>query len=105
MRAVSHPGTRIIVSWYSRAWQPVLHLLEALGLKYPLPFLNWTTVGDIENLLRLAGFESIRARGHVLLPSGSAPSAASPTASSQGLCAPPGGGPTSAISIPTGTST
>ena len=68
LRAVSHPGTRIIVNWYSRVWQPVLHLLEALGLKYPLPFLNWTTVGDIENLLRLAGFEAIRARGHILLP-------------------------------------
>lgn len=68
LRAVSHPGTRIIINWYSRLWQPVVHLLEALGLKYPLPFLNWTTVGDIENLLRLAGFEVVRARGHILLP-------------------------------------
>jgi SAM-dependent methyltransferase len=68
LRAVSHPGTRVIVNWYSRLWQPALHLLEALGLKYPLPFLNWTTVGDIENLLRLAGFETIRERGHILLP-------------------------------------
>jgi SAM-dependent methyltransferase len=68
LRAVSHPGTRIIISWYSRVWQPVVHLLEALGLKYPLPLLNWTTVGDIENLLRLAGFEAVRARGHILLP-------------------------------------
>jgi len=68
LRAVSHPGTRIIINWYSRVWQPVVHLLEALGLKYPLPLLNWTTAGDIENLLRLAGFEAVRARGHVLLP-------------------------------------
>ncbi|HUO63505.1 MAG TPA: glycosyltransferase, partial [Terriglobales bacterium] len=68
LRAVSHPGTRIIINWYSRLWQPVVHLLEALGLKYPLPLLNWTTVGDIENLLRLAGFEAMRARGHILLP-------------------------------------
>ena len=68
LRAVSHPGTRIVINWYSRVWQPVVHLLEALGLKYPLPLLNWTTVGDIENLLRLAGFETVRSRGHVLLP-------------------------------------
>jgi SAM-dependent methyltransferase len=68
LRAVSHPRTRIIVHWYSRVWQPVVQLLEALGLKYPLPLLNWTTVGDIENLLRLAGFETVRARGHILLP-------------------------------------
>jgi SAM-dependent methyltransferase len=68
LRAVSHPRTRIIVHWYSRVWQPVVHLLEALGLKYPLPLLNWTTVGDVENLLRLAGFETVRSRGHILLP-------------------------------------
>lgn len=68
LRAVSHSRTRVIVHWYSRVWQPVVHLLEALGLKYPLPLLNWTTVGDIENLLRLAGFETVRARGHIMLP-------------------------------------
>jgi SAM-dependent methyltransferase len=68
LRAVSHPGTRIIINWYSRVWQPVVHLLESLGLKYPLPLLNWTTVGDVENLLRLGGFEALHARGHVLLP-------------------------------------
>ena len=68
LRAVSHPGTRIIINWYSRLWQPVVHLLESLGLKYPLPLLNWTTVGDVQNLLRLAGFEPLRARGHLLLP-------------------------------------
>ncbi len=68
LRTVSHPRTRVIVHWYSRVWQPVVHLLEALRLKYPLPLLNWTTVGDIENLLRLAGFETVRARGHILLP-------------------------------------
>lgn len=68
LRAVSHPRTRIIINWYSRVWQPVVHLLEALGLKYPLPLLNWTTVGDVENLLRIAGFETVRSRGHILLP-------------------------------------
>jgi SAM-dependent methyltransferase len=68
LRAVSHPRTRIIINWYSRVWQPAVHFLEALGLKHPLPLLNWTTVGDVENLLRLAGFETVRSRGHILLP-------------------------------------
>src|SRR5262245_43358900 len=68
LQAVSHAGTRIVIHWYSRLWQPAVHLLEALGLKHPLPLLNWTTVGDIENLLRLAGFEMVRARGHLMLP-------------------------------------
>ncbi|HTY80366.1 MAG TPA: glycosyltransferase [Candidatus Bathyarchaeia archaeon] len=68
LQAVSHAGTRIVINWYSRLWQPAVHLLEALGLKHPLPLLNWTTVGDVRNLLRLAGFETLRARGHLLLP-------------------------------------
>ena len=65
---ISHPRTRIVINWYSRLWQPVLNLAELLGWKYPLPHLNWTTVGDINNMLRLAGFETVHTRGHILLP-------------------------------------
>ena len=63
-----HPRTRLVIHWYSRLWQPVVHLLERLGLKHPLPYLNWTTVEDVQNLLRLTGFETVRVRGHILLP-------------------------------------
>ncbi len=65
---VCHPRSRLVIHWYSRLWQPVVHLLERLGLKCPLPYLNWTTVADVRNLLALAGFETLRQRGHVLLP-------------------------------------
>ncbi|HYB53738.1 MAG TPA: glycosyltransferase family 2 protein, partial [Thermoanaerobaculia bacterium] len=63
-----HPRTRIVVNWYSRLWQPAIQLLERLGLKATLPVLNWTTSDDVDNLLRLAGFETLRRRGHILLP-------------------------------------
>jgi SAM-dependent methyltransferase len=66
--ALSHPGTRIVINWYSRLWQPVIHLLDRLGLKAALPYINWTTVEDVENLLRLAGLEPLRSRAHILLP-------------------------------------
>jgi ubiquinone/menaquinone biosynthesis C-methylase UbiE len=68
LRAAAHPGTRLILHWYSRLWQPVLSLAEKLGLKYPQPVLNWTTVEDVTNLLYLANFEVIRNRRHILLP-------------------------------------
>ncbi len=68
LATLSSPRTRLVIHWYSRLWQPALHLLEWLGLKYPMPYLNWTTVEDVRNLLRLAGFETVRARGHLLLP-------------------------------------
>ena len=68
LRKVSHPRTRLIIHWYSRLWQPLLGLAEKLGLKYPQPLLNWTTVEDIQNLLYLAGFEVVHRRTHILWP-------------------------------------
>jgi hypothetical protein len=68
LRAVCHPGTRIVLNWYSRAWQPILVAAEKLGLKYPQPLLNWTTVEDVENLLYLTNFEVVQKRAHILFP-------------------------------------
>ena len=68
LRTVCHPRTRLIVHWYSRLWQPVLVLAEKLGLKYPQPLVNWTTVEDVSNLLSLSGFEAVHRRQHLLLP-------------------------------------
>lgn len=68
LRSLCHPRTRLMIHWYSRLWQPLLVLAEKLGLRYPQPLVNWTTVEDIANLLYLAGFEVIHHRGHILLP-------------------------------------
>jgi SAM-dependent methyltransferase len=68
LREVCHSRTRIVMHWYSRLWQPVLGLAEKLGLKYPQPMVNWTTIEDVSNLLCLAGFELVHQRGHTLLP-------------------------------------
>lgn len=68
LRSVCHAQTRIVIHWYSMLWQPVLSLAEKTGLKYPLPLLNWTTREDMANLLRLADFEVVRNRAHILLP-------------------------------------
>src|SRR5436190_268355 len=68
LRSVCHPGTRIVLNWYSRVWQPILGLAEALRLKSPMPVFNWTSPEDIRNLLHLAGFRVISQNGHLLLP-------------------------------------
>jgi Glycosyl transferase family 2/Methyltransferase domain len=68
VRQVCHPPTRLVLHWYSRLWQPLLGLAETLGLKYPQPLLNWTTVEDMHNLLHLAGFEVVHRRAHLLWP-------------------------------------
>ena len=68
LRTVCHRRTRIVLHWYSRVWQPVLGLAERLGLKYPQPHLNWTTIDDIANLLSLADCDVVHRRQHMLLP-------------------------------------
>lgn len=68
IRRVCSPGTRLVVQWHSRLWQPVLVALERLGRKYPQPVLNWTTVEDVRNLLALADFEVVHYRPHIVLP-------------------------------------
>jgi len=68
LRRVCHSETRIVMHWYSRAWQPVLVAAEKLGLKYPQPLLNWTTVEDVVNLLHLTDFEVIQTRKQILMP-------------------------------------
>jgi len=68
LRSACHAGTRLVMHWYSRLWQPVLAAAEKLGLKYPQPLLNWTTVEDVVNLLHLTDFEVIQARKQILIP-------------------------------------
>jgi len=62
------PRTRVILNVYSRLWELPLALAQRLGLARPALYQNWLTVGDVENLLRLAGFEAIRSWQEVLLP-------------------------------------
>lgn len=60
--------TRVILNFYSRLWELPLALAARLGLARPALFQNWLTVSDVKNLLRLAGFQTIRHWQEVLLP-------------------------------------
>lgn len=61
-------STRLIVSYHSRAWEPVLWLAERLRLKMPEGQLNWLSTIDIRNLLDLAGWEPVCREWRLLLP-------------------------------------
>ncbi len=60
--------TRVILNFYSRLWELPLALAQRLGLARPVLYQNWLTVPDVKNLLRLAGFQTIRHWPEVLLP-------------------------------------
>lgn len=60
--------TRIVVSYYSRVWQPVLEIVETFGAKQRQLPQNWLSTADIEGLLQLADFEVIKREWRQLLP-------------------------------------
>jgi hypothetical protein len=68
LHGVCHPDTRIVIAYHSPGWEPVLRLAEHLGLKAPMPPLNWLGMADIAALLDLSGFEVIRREWRTLLP-------------------------------------
>lgn len=65
---VSAPHTRVIINTYSRLWEPALSMAERLRLARPVLHQNWLTVHDVNGLLSLAGFETIRHWREVLWP-------------------------------------
>ncbi|MCC7117861.1 MAG: glycosyltransferase [Anaerolineales bacterium] len=62
------PHTRLILNFYSHLWQIPLTLAQGLNLATPLQPQNWLTPEDLSNMLRLAGFESIRTTNEILWP-------------------------------------
>jgi SAM-dependent methyltransferase len=65
---LSHPRTKIIITYYNFLWEPVLAFGEWLGIKSKDFPQNWLSQSDIQNLLHLAGFDVYRKTSGVLIP-------------------------------------
>lgn len=70
LRRLSHPKTRVIISYYAPHWSPLFRLAAKIGLKQPARPLNWLGTPDIANLLELANFEVVRREWRILSPRG-----------------------------------
>ena len=70
VRSVMEPDGHLVLITHNYLWQPLLLVLEWLGLKHRPPMQNWLSLGDLENLLYLAGFEVVKVDRRVLLPIG-----------------------------------
>jgi len=68
VQQLCQPSTRIIISYYSQLWEPILKLGEMLRLKSPQPKVNYIATADFLNLMDLADFEMIRQEQRQLLP-------------------------------------
>jgi len=62
------PHTRIIVSYYNFLWEPILKLGEMTGRKMPQQHQNWLSTQDIENLLILARFQTVKTESRLIMP-------------------------------------
>ena len=63
-----HPGTRLIMNFYSRLWEPPLTAARRIGLARAVLKQNWLTASDVTNLLYLSDFRVVRAWQEVLFP-------------------------------------
>lgn len=70
VQAVCHERTRLVIFSYSRLWQPLLRVSEALGLKLRQPAEAWLPPEELRALLHLADFELVRRETALLCPIG-----------------------------------
>jgi len=68
LHALCTPRTRLIISYQSWRWEPILSLGEKLGFAMPSPDLNWSTTDDTMGFLHLADFEIVKREWRQLIP-------------------------------------
>ncbi|MBF0355150.1 MAG: glycosyltransferase [Alphaproteobacteria bacterium] len=68
LRPLCTPETRLVVSYYSHVWEPLLKLASRLGMRMQMGELNWLSTSDIVNLLELADFDVVRREWRQLIP-------------------------------------
>ena len=68
LRPLLGPNGRLFVTYYNFVWEPLLKLAERVGVKTRWPDQNWLSMGDIENLLYLTGYDVVRRGTDILMP-------------------------------------
>jgi SAM-dependent methyltransferase len=68
LHSLCNSDTRLIISYYSWRWQPILTLGEKIGLKMPSVEMNWLSTEDTMGFLHLADFEPIKREWRQLIP-------------------------------------
>ncbi len=68
MRRLCGPDTRIVITYWSHLWEPILKLASLLGQRMPQVEENWLSTADVANLLNLTDFEVIKREWRQLLP-------------------------------------
>jgi hypothetical protein len=70
VRSYSNPETRLVITFYSALWRPVLAIASLLGMRSAQNSRpqNWLTKQDLWNMLELSNWETIRTEARILCP-------------------------------------
>ena len=68
IRPYCGPHTRLVFNFFSHVWQIPLIIARSLGFATPVLRPNWITMTDLDNLLKLSGFELLRKWQEFVLP-------------------------------------
>ena len=68
VRKYAHERTRIVLNFFNYLWRPALKFAEQLEVKAPTQLQNWLSAADMQNLLRLAGWEMVKQETKILSP-------------------------------------
>lgn len=68
IRQLCSTDTRVVLTYYSQLWEPIVRLAEKLGLKSPTSAVNWLSTNDIRAILALVDFEEVKQEWRQLLP-------------------------------------
>ena len=60
--------SRLLVTTYNHLWEPLVTFAEWTGMKVPRTEQNWLSTADIQNSMKLAGFEALETHWIVLFP-------------------------------------
>jgi SAM-dependent methyltransferase len=70
LRGACHERTRVIVTYYSHLWEPIIRLAERMRLKMPQAMQSWLPPQDLANLAEVTGFEPLKQGYWLLCPIG-----------------------------------
>jgi len=68
LHSLCNSNTRLIISYYSWRWRPILTLGEKIGIKMPSVEMNWLSTEDTTSLLQLADFDVVKIEWRQLAP-------------------------------------
>ncbi len=68
LKTLCNHETRVIISYYSRMWDPIIKLAEIFAQRMPQPENNYLSTTDIYNLFKLADFKPIKREWRQLIP-------------------------------------